>query len=86
MFDSAETFSLYRSKLLQSYLIEGLKRKGEKSKKESAEGLLTEIVDHKSDTKINPMSHSVVGLQTKRLKADLLLHENRVCHLTAFEH
>jgi hypothetical protein len=86
MFDSAETFSLYRSKLLQSYLIEGLKRKGEKSKKAFAEGLMKEILDHKSNPKLNPLNQSVVSLQTKRLKADVLLHKDRVCHLTAFEH
>ena len=85
MFGSAETFSLYRSKLLQSYMIEGLKQKGEKSEKEYAEGFLKEIVDHKSDPKSNPLSQSVVGLHTKRLKANLLLHDDRVCHLTAFE-
>jgi len=85
-FDSPKTFSSYKKKLLQSYLLEGLKRKGEKSKKEYAEDLLKEILDNKADIKANPLSESVVGLYTNRLKADLLLHENRVCHLTAFEH
>ena len=84
-FDSPKTFSSYKQKLLQSYLLEGLKRKGEKSDQGYAHGLLKEMVESKADIKTNELSQSVVGLQTKRLKADLLLHENRVCHLTAFE-
>jgi hypothetical protein len=85
LFDSSKTFSLYKQKLLQSYLIEGLKRKSEKSDQRYAQGLLKEMVESKADIKTNALNRSVVGLQTKRLKADLLLHENRVCHLTAFE-
>jgi hypothetical protein len=85
LFDSSKTFLLYKQKLLESYIIEGLKRKDEKSKKEYAEELLNEMLDSKATIKSNPLSQSVVCLHTKRLKADLLLHENRVCHLTAFE-
>jgi hypothetical protein len=84
-FDSPKTFSSYKQKLLQSYLLEGLKRKGKKSDQEYAQGLLKEMVESKADIKTNELSQSVVGIHTKRLKADLLLHENRVCHLTAFE-
>jgi hypothetical protein len=84
-FDSPKTFSSYKQKLLQSYLLEGLKRKGEKSDQGYAQGLLKEMVESKADIKTNELSQSVVGIHTKRLKADLLLHENRVCHLTAFE-
>ena len=85
LFDSSKTFSLYKQKLLQSYLIEGLKRKGEKTKKEYVEGLLHEMLDSKVALETNPLSQSVVGLRTERLKVDLLLYEDRVCHLTAFE-
>jgi hypothetical protein len=85
IFDSSKTFSLYKQKLLQSYLIEGLKRKGEKTKKEYVEGLLHEMLDSKVALETNPLSQSVVGLRTERLKVDLLLYEDRVCHLTAFE-
>jgi hypothetical protein len=84
-FDSPKMFSSYKQKLLQSYLLEGLKRKGEKSDQGYAEGLLKEMVESKADIKTSELSQSVVGIHTKRLKADLLLHENRVCHLTAFE-
>ena len=84
-FDSPKTFSSYKQKLLQSYLLEGLKRKGKKSDQGYAQGLLKEMVENKADIKTKALSQSVVGIQTKRLKADLLLHENRVCHLTAFE-
>jgi hypothetical protein len=85
-FDSPKTFSSYKQKLLQSYLLEGLKRKTEKSDQEYAQGLLKEMVGNKAEINTNALSRSVVGIRTKRLKADLLLHENRVCHLTAFEH
>jgi hypothetical protein len=84
-FDSPKTFSSYKQKLLQSYLLEGLKRESEKSDQGYAQGLLTEIVECKAEIKTNKLSRSVVEVHTKRLKADLLLHENRVCHLTAFE-
>ena len=43
------------------------------------------MVECKAEIKTSELSQSVIGIQTKRLKADLLLHENRVCHLTAFE-
>jgi hypothetical protein len=82
-FDSPKTFSSHKQKLLQSYLLEGLKRKSEKSDQGYAQGLLKEMVENKTDIKTNALSRSVVGIRTKRLKADLLLHENRICHLTA---
>jgi hypothetical protein len=85
-FDSPETFSSYKQKLLQSYLLEGLKRESEKSDQEYAQELLKEMVESKVEIRTSELSQSVVGIHTKRLKADLLLHENRVCHLTAFEH